>query len=79
VAIFTDIAPPKKVINELVKRATNFCENREKIYDEAGLYLPDGFDKPMTYLGIRVLEPVVKEEVVKVQSFTHQEVKKLKM
>jgi hypothetical protein len=33
----------------------------------------------MSYLDIRILAPVVKEEVVTVQSFTHQEVKKLKM
>jgi hypothetical protein len=79
VAIFTDIAPPKKVINEMIKRAKKFCENREKIYDEAGLYLPDGFDKAMNYLDIRILAPVIQEEVVTVQSFTHQEVKKLKM
>lgn len=79
VAIFTDIVPPKKVLNELVKRAKKFCENREQVYEDAGLYLPDGFDKPMTYLGVRILEPVVNEQMVKVQNFTHQEVKKMKM
>lgn len=77
VAIFTNQIPPAKIIKELVKRAKYFCENRETIYDDVGLYLPDGFDQPMNFLGYRILEPVVKKEV-KVQIFNHQDIKKMK-
>ena len=78
VAIFVESFPNDEIIEELMTRAKVFCENKQKIYDEANYFKTNESNK-ITLLNIRMIEPIMEKILVEKEQISElKTIKKFK-